>query len=142
MPRTVAPRVQKSTGGRFSLRRVSVPRPMTRDFKIRFTAILLALVTAAAATLAWINFQKESEFQIPYDGVWWIERNGTLTADRVEADGPADKAGIRNGDRLLAVNQHEVNSTAALVHQLYRTGAWSKATYSLHRQSIPLDSVV
>jgi len=38
---------------------------MNRDFQIRFTAILLAIVTAAAATLAWINFQKESEFQIP-----------------------------------------------------------------------------
>ena len=115
---------------------------MNRDFQIRFTAILLAIVTAAAATLAWINFQKESEFQIPYDGVWWIERNGSLTADRVEPDGPADKAGIRNGDTLLAVNQQEVNSTAALIHQLYRTGPWSKATYSLQRASVPLDSVV
>ena len=138
----VAPNVHNSDGGRLSLRPLSAPRPMNRDFQIRFTAILLAIVTAAAATLAWINFQKESEFQIPYDGVWWIERNGNLTADRVEPDGPADKAGIRNGDRLLAVNQHEVNTAAGLIHQLYRTGQWSKATYSLQRQSIPLDSVV
>jgi len=138
----VAPNVHNSDGRRLSLRPLSAPRPMNRDFQIRFTAILLAIVTAAAATLAWINFQKESEFQIPYDGVWWIERNGNLTADRVEPDGPADKAGIRNGDRLLAVNQHEVNSAPGLIHQLYRTGPWSKATYSLQRQSIPLDSVV
>src|SRR5438105_1832336 len=138
----VAPNVQNLGWGKLVSRPLSTPRPMNRDFQIRFTAILLALVTAAAATLAWINFQKESEFQIPYDGVWWIERNGNLTADRVEPDGPADKAGIRNGDRLLAVNQHEVNSAAGLIHQLYRTGPWSKATYSLQRQSIPLDSVV
>src|SRR3989475_11569090 len=138
----VAPNVHNSDGGRLSLRLLSARRPMNRDLKIRFTAILLAIVTAAAATLAWINFQKESEFQIPYDGVWWIERNGNLTADRVEPDGPADKAGIRNGDRLLAVNQHEVNSAAGLIHHLYRTGPWSKATYSLQRQSVPLDSVV
>ena len=138
----VAPNVQNLGWGKLVPRPSTSPRPMNRDFQIRFTAILLALVTAAAATLAWINFQKESEFQIPYDGVWWIERNGNLTADRVEADGPADKAGIRTGDRLLAVNQHAVNSTAALIHQLYRTGAWSKATYSLQRASVPLDSVV
>src|SRR5438105_8035295 len=135
----VAPNVQNLGWGKLVSRPLSTPRPMNRDFQIRFTAILLALVTAAAATLAWINFQKESEFQIPYDGVWWIERNGNLTADRVEPDGPADKAGIRNGDRLLAVNQHEVNSAAGLIHQLYRTGPWSKATYSLERQSVPLE---
>ena len=142
MHSSVAPNVQNLVRGKLVPRPLPALPPMNRDFQIRFTAILLALVTAAAATLAWINFQKESEFQIPYDGVWWIERNGTLTADRVETDGPADKAGIRNGDNLLAVNQHEVNSTAALVHQLYRAGAWSKATYSLQRASIPLDSVV
>ena len=40
------------------------------------------------------------------------------------------------------MNQHEVNSTAGLIHQMHRAGAWSKATYSLQRASIPVDSVV
>jgi two-component system NtrC family sensor kinase len=112
------------------------------DFQIRFTAGALVLFTVASITLAWINFQKEPEFQIPYDGVRWMERNGTLTAEQVEKDGPAYKAGIHHGDRLSAVNSHEVSDTAGLVRQLYRAGAWTKATYSLARGSIQLDTSV
>jgi PAS domain S-box-containing protein len=115
---------------------------MNREFQIRFTAGFLFLLTAVAAVLAWINFQKEREFQVPYDGVWWVESGGNLIADRVEADGPAAKAGIKAGDRLIAVGQHEVKDDAALNRQLYRVGAWSKATYSLVRQSVPLDTTV
>ncbi len=43
--------------------------------------------------LAWINFQKEQEFQVPYDGAWWVEQSGGLVADRVEVNGPAARAG-------------------------------------------------
>ena len=117
-------------------------RPMNRDFQIRFTAGLLFLLTTAVAVLAWINFQKEREFQIPYDGVWWVEHNGKLIADRVEANGPGAKGGIKEGDRLAAIGQREVNDVAALTRQLYRVGPWSKATYSLERQSIPVDTTV
>ena len=107
---------------------------MNRDFQIRFTAGLLILLTTAAVVLAWINFQKEAEFQIPSDGVWWMEQagnDGGLVANRVEPNGPGDKAGIRAGDRLTAINQHDVKDTTARMRQVYRVGAWSKATYSL-----------
>src|SRR5450432_1487041 len=112
------------------------------DLQIRFTAGALFLLTVAAITLAWINFQKERDFQVPYDGVRWIEREGGLTADRVEADGPAAKAGLARGDRLTAINDHEVKNTAGLIRQLYSAGAWTKATYSLIRGSVQLDSSV
>jgi PAS domain S-box-containing protein len=115
---------------------------MTSDFKTRFTAGLLILLTVAASLLAWINFQKEREFQVPTDGVWWIERDGALVADRVEANGPGYKAGIKEGDRVSAVNDHEISTSAALVRQMYRVGPWSKATYSLVRQGVPVDAVI
>src|SRR5206468_9729155 len=86
-------------------------RSMNREFQIRFTAGLLILLTTAAVVLAWINFQKERDFQIPWDGVSWMEAAGgdrALEADRVEANGPGDKAGIRVGDRLTAINGHPV----------------------------------
>ena len=120
-------------------------RSMNRDFQIRFTAGLLILLTTAAVILAWINFQKEADFQIPSDGVWWMEQTGSdggVVAKRVEPNGPGDKAGIRVGDRLTAINQHDVKDTTARMRQVYRVGAWSKATYSLVRQSVPLDTTV
>src|SRR5438477_1434686 len=121
---------------------VSSHGSMNKDFQIRFTAGLLFLLTVAACVFAWINFQKEHEFQTPYDGAWWKERSGQLVADRVEHNGPADKAGIRQGDQLATVNGREVKNTPALERQLYTTGVWSRANYSVVRHTVPVDSVV
>ncbi len=139
----VAPNVQKVSAGGLANSSKEPLRSMNRDFQIRFTAGFLILLTTAAVVLAWINFQKEREFQVPTDGVWWVENeSGGLTAGRVEPGGPGEKAGIRSGDWLTAINQHEVKDTPSRVRQLYRAGAWSKATYSLIRDRVALDSSV
>jgi PAS domain S-box-containing protein len=138
----VAVNVQKSTAVDFVPERGMPLRPMDKDFQNRFTVVLLTLLTVAAIVFAGINFQKEREFQVPYDGVWWLEHNGDLIADRVQPDGPGAKAGIKSGDRVAAVNQRPVNNGAALQRELYRAGVWSKATYSLVRQAVPVDTDV
>ena len=112
---------------------------MNRDLQNRFTALLLLLLTVAACVFAWINFQKEHEFKVPYDGVWWIERDGRLVANRVASDGPGEKAGIQAGDQLSAVDSHNIKNIASLERHLYQVGVWSKATYSIVRQSVPVD---
>jgi PAS domain S-box-containing protein len=122
-----------------------VPRPavasrsMNRDFQIRFNASLLALLTVAAIVLSAINLRKEQEYQAPYDGAWWVERNGSLLADRIEPNGPAARAGIKVGDQLTAVDDDSVNSVAKLSREQYRLGPWSKGTYSVVRQGVPVD---
>jgi len=55
---------------------------------------------------------------------------------------PGEKAGIRSGDQLVAINQHEIKDASRQVGQMYRAGAWSKVTYSLVRGSIPVDMTV
>lgn len=115
-------------------------RSMNKESQARFIAVVLALLTAAAFTLAWINMQKEREFQVPSDGVWWVERDGHLIADHVEAGGAGARAGIKTGDWLTGINGAEVKSTAARNRELYRSGAWSKAKYSLVRNSVPVDT--
>src|ERR1700688_1988029 len=129
----MAVKVQNGQQDNFSLRAAEPARRMNRDFQIRFTAIFLALLTTAAVVYAGYNLSAERQFQVPDDGVWWVEHQGALTADRVDGGGPGTRAGIKVGDQLPAIDQPEVTSTAARTHQLYRVGAWSKTTYSLIR---------
>jgi two-component system, NtrC family, sensor kinase len=142
MSLAVAANVHEPTRGSMPVRRMIPPPSMNKDFQVRFTAILLSLLTAAGMVLAWINFQKEREFQVPYDGAWWVERSGVLIAEQVQPDGPTARAGVKTGDQLAAIDDHKVNTTAAFMRELYGAGAWSKATYSLVRQSVPVNVTV
>src|SRR5215470_6673877 len=142
MSQRVAAKMLNSQWGSILPQSASTLRPMNRDFQLRFTAGLLILLTTAAVILACINFQKEAEFQIPYDGVAWMEHNGNLLADRVDFSGPGARAGIKEGDALVAVNERQVKAAPGLMRELYRVGLWSKAKYSLLRQSVPLDTTV
>ena len=117
-------------------------RHMKSDFQIRFTAGLLILLSTAAVVLGVINFQKEHEFQVPYDGIRCVENNGVLTVVRIDPNGPGAKVGVQVGDQLSAINHREVKTTAALERQLYRVGPWSKATYTFIRQSVPVDTSI
>src|SRR5690349_1823347 len=115
---------------------------MNREFQIRFTAVLLALLTVASISLAWINFQKEQSFQVPNDGVAWNESHGKLIAERVDPDGPGARAGIMKDDQLAAVDKTDVASVSDLARQQYRAGVYSRTTYSLVRSGIPVDTQV
>ena len=119
-----------------------VPKPMNRESQARFIAVLLFLLTVAAVVFAGFNLQKERDSAGPDDGVWWVEHNGSLLADRVDPNGPGAKAGIKTDDQLVSVNGEDVKNTPQLERQLYRTGVWSKASYSLVRDSVTLDSSV
>jgi len=114
-------------------------QPMNREFQARFTVILLCLFTVAAAVFAGFNYKLEHQSAIPDDGVWWLERNGQVVADRIDPNGPAALAGVRNGDIAVSINGRTVNSSAAVERQLYYSGVYSKATYSLIRGAVPLD---
>jgi two-component system, NtrC family, sensor kinase len=115
---------------------------MNRESQVRFVAVLLFLLTVAAVVFAGFNLNAEWKFLVPDDGVWWVEHGGRLTADRVESSGPGAKSGIKPGDELVSINGQEVQNMSGLERQLYRNGVWSKAAYSLIRQSVPLDSSV
>src|SRR5208283_3635518 len=116
------------------------PAAMARDLQTRFFAVFLALLSVAAVAFAWINFQKDQEFVAPYDGIWWVEDAGHLRAERVDTDGPGQKAGIKKGDLLVAFDGHDITNVGSLERQLYRVGVWSKATYSLERRGVSLEA--
>ncbi|HEU5450573.1 MAG TPA: GAF domain-containing protein, partial [Terriglobales bacterium] len=111
---------------------------MTKDSYSRFSAVVLALFTIAAMVFGWINFQKEREFEVPYDGLWCVEKANQLHVERVAPLSPGERAGIKAGDLLLSVNDRPVDNTSTLTRQMYRAGTWSKATYGLQRGNVPL----
>ncbi len=117
-------------------------KPMNRESQVRSVAVLLFVLTVAAVIFAGLNFNAEWKFLVPDDGVWWVENGGRLTADRVDPSGPGAKSGIKPGDQLVSINGQDVQNMSGLERQLYRNGVWSKASYSLLRQSVPLDSSV
>ncbi|HYA96161.1 MAG TPA: PDZ domain-containing protein, partial [Terriglobales bacterium] len=86
-----------------------------------------------------LNYRKEVQFQVPFDGVWWVEHEGWLRAQRVIAGGPGEKAGIKDGDELVAINNQTVNTIPQLTGRIFRLGVWTNATYSLVRHEVPLD---
>jgi two-component system, NtrC family, sensor kinase len=118
------------------------PKPMNSESQARFVAVVLFLLTVTAVAFAFLNFQVEREYAVPDDGVWWIERGGHLVADRVDPHGQGAQAGIKPGDQLVSVNGQEIKNTSGLERQLYGTGVWHNASYSLIRGAVPLDSKV
>jgi PAS domain S-box-containing protein len=101
----------------------------------RLLAILLAVVTLGAIGLAVANLIQESNYPAPTDGARWIETTGGLRAYAVPGGSAADKAGIRQGDVLTAIDGTPTRTVATATEEMYRTGVWGHATYSVTRQT-------
>lgn len=106
---------------------------MKNAAQTRILAVVLALATIAVCVLAALNFEHESSFEVPTDGIWWLEAKGGLRAERAPVESPGYRAGIRAGDILVSVNDRPTPRIAPLVREMYRSGIWSHANYSLLR---------
>jgi two-component system NtrC family sensor kinase len=103
------------------------------EAQTRLLAIVLAVFTVAALGLSIANLQQESTYTPPTDGAPWTETTDGLRAYLVPVDTPAHRAGVRAGDVLMAVNDIPTARLASLEREIYRSGVWSHATYSLMR---------
>lgn len=108
---------------------------MRSGSQTRLLAILLAVVTLGAIGLAVANLIQENPYAAPTDGARWIETDGGLRAYIVPSGSAADKAGIRQGDVLTAINGIPTTMVATANREMYRTGVWGHATYSVLRQT-------
>jgi two-component system NtrC family sensor kinase len=110
-----------------------VSAPVNDNLRVRLGAAVLALATLAAIIFGIINFQQRTLFMAPDDGVSWIEAQSGVVAWHVSPHSPAANAGIRNGDRVLAVNDAPIHSSIDVTKRLWRVGLWSIAHYQIER---------
>ena len=106
---------------------------MKNAAQTRILAVALAIATLAACVLALMNLERENGFEVPTDGVSWVEASGGLLAKHVPVGSPGDRAGVRTGDILVGINDRPVTRMAPLVREMFHSGIWAHATYSILR---------
>jgi PAS domain S-box-containing protein len=115
---------------------------MLQELRFQLTTVLLTVVTIAAAIAAGVNYEQNHKFRLPDDGVVWTERGDNVVAARVIDGGPAERAGIHAGDRLLSIQGRPVEHADDVPRTLAAIGAWGKAAYSLSRDDVEIPATV
>jgi two-component system, NtrC family, sensor kinase len=106
----------------------------------RLGAIALVLFTVAAITFGAINFQQRISFDVPDDGISWLDTEHGVQAFYVVPGSPADHAGIRSDDVLLSIEGQPVYRAVQVVKRLWNLGVWSQAHYQMTRQGRSFDA--
>ena len=92
-------------------------------------ATALLLLTMGAANIA----QRATSDDVE-DGVLWLERSAGVVASEVAADSAAERAGIKAGDVLLAVDGQPVTERDQVIAVQLAARAGDRHTYTVLRQ--------
>src|SRR5260370_42204188 len=106
---------------------------MKNVFQTRILAVVLAVATLAICVFAALNLRQEAGFNVPTDGAWLVEAPGGLRFERVPDDSPAQRAGVRPGDILQAINDRPTPRTAPYVQETFPSGIFTHAPSSIFR---------
>ena len=117
-----------------------------RELKQQLVSALLVIVTAAAVIAAGINFQQQSRYRLPDDGVTWIDRaSGNINhvvAVYIAPSSAGAKAGLHLGDELVSIEGVKIGRAIDATEVEARLGAWSSAQYTVLHQGDPAMEVV
>lgn len=111
-------------------------------FPVPFKIVAVILVTCALVAVGILNLRDRVSFVEPSDGVFWSETREGLVASEVAGNGPGERAGIRVGNRLVAVNARPILNLGQYYALVGDLGINSSATYSLISGSGPKDVLV
>ncbi len=115
---------------------------MKQNLRVSLGAVVLALATLAAVTFAWLNFLQRARFETPEDGVAWLDTTHGVEAWQVSSNSPALRAGVRVGDRLIAIDSAPVTSALQVTKRLWRAGLWTQVRYKLVRNGEEFETPV
>lgn len=113
-----------------------------RELKGQFGSALLVVLIVATVVAAAINFQQNFQqgkrYELPEDGVVWVDRtqkdgSNAVVALHVTAGSPADNNGIVPGDRLVAIEAVNVQRAADVAEVLVGIGVYNRAYYTVER---------
>ena len=108
----------------------------------QFAGTLLLIGTVAAIICAILSFQHLRSYPLHEDGVTWVDRNvpgqekPQVIAAYIVPGGPADRAGVRVGDQLLAIKSFEIRSGLDVPQALWQIPLLGDASYTLRRNGI------
>jgi signal transduction histidine kinase/PAS domain-containing protein len=108
----------------------------------QLTRALLLVLTVAAVMAAIVNFRQQAAVRLPEDGVFWSEREGKVIALMVEADSPAARAGVHEGDFLLRINRQPVNRAQDVAEIFVGLPSWEKVDYTLLQNGVEFEAHV
>lgn len=114
-----------------------MPRRLSRQ------TIFLLLVTGALVLLGTLNLHSRLQRpQIPYDGVIWADSPRGVVAAVVDPQGPAARAGVRQGDYLVGISLNGEAPFDAIARasdvQIYleAAGVGAPISYALERENV------
>ncbi|HET8965327.1 MAG TPA: PAS domain S-box protein, partial [Candidatus Acidoferrum sp.] len=106
---------------------------MKQSFRVSLGAVVLALATLAAVIFAILNFDQRARFELPDDGVAWRDTDHGIEAWKVTPAGPAWRAGIRQGDKLVEIGGQSATRALQVTQRVWRAGLWSQLRYKVER---------
>ena len=106
---------------------------MKQNLRVSLGAVVLALATLVAVIYAWINFRQREIYDIPDDGVAWLDTTSGAQAWKVTPNSPAARAGVRPDDVLTAIDDYPVHNQVQVTKRLFRAGLWTQVRYKLAR---------
>ncbi|MFB3923879.1 MAG: ATP-binding protein [Terriglobia bacterium] len=115
---------------------------MRTTLPFRFTTVFLALLSLTLVVFGILNFEQRRVYQLPDDGVSWMDVKGQVTAWIVAPDSPAERAGITEGDKLAAINGVPIKHALDATREIFRAGVWAQARYDLSRNGQPFQATV
>ena len=100
----------------------------------------MVIATIALVGAAVVNYRQRQIFELPDDGVVWIDGGAGVVASSVASGSSAAQAGIQPGDRLLSIGQMRVGRALDVPRILTGIGVWKWAAYGVSRDGVDFDA--